>query len=77
MVNLLALVADTPLAAAPAQRDEFAGWLVGGTLRMIVYGAFEPPMWDISVVGRDVTRYVLSAPAPFPLTHADPTLPAL
>ena len=58
VVNLLALVADTPLAAVPEQRDEFAGWLVGGTLRMIIYGAFEPPMWDIAVVGRDLTRCV-------------------
>lgn len=57
IVNLLALTDGTPLGASPEQRDTFAGWLLNGTLRMIIYGAGEPPMWDISVVGRDVTRF--------------------
>jgi hypothetical protein len=55
IVNLLALCAGTPLAALEAQRDLFAGWLVTGTLKMIQYG-LGGPMWDISVVGRDITR---------------------
>jgi hypothetical protein len=55
IVNLLALCADTPLAATPLQRDTFAGWLLAGTLRMIVYGP-SGPMWDVAVVGRDLTR---------------------
>lgn len=79
-VNVLALVAGTPLAASPAQVDLLGQFLVEGSLRMIRYGgappggvdsapsaaaargaghagqAFGPPMWDVSVVGRDLTR---------------------
>jgi hypothetical protein len=79
-VNVLALVAGTPLAASPAQVDLLGQFLVEGSLRMIRYGSalpvdasappgaaavrsagnagpsFGPAMWDVSVVGRDVTR---------------------
>jgi hypothetical protein len=79
-VNVLALVAGTPLAASAAQVDLLGQFLVEGSLRMIRYGiappgdvdappgaaaargagdagqAFGPAMWDVSVVGRDVTR---------------------
>ena len=51
---LLALTAGTPLAFPQAQVDLFGSWLVQGSLRMLVYRA--TPMWDLSVVGRDVTR---------------------
>lgn len=55
VTNLLALVAGTPLAFPPALVDLFGTWLAYGSLRMIVYGA-AGPRWDLSVVGRDLTR---------------------
>ena len=55
ITDLLALVAGTPLAFPAAQVDLFGTWLALGSLRMIVYRP-SGPMWDISVVGRDLTR---------------------
>ena len=60
VTNLLALVAGTPLAATPQQVDTFTSFLLNGSLRMIHYGPvsgkFGPGMWDVGVIGRDLSR---------------------
>lgn len=62
VTNLLALVAGTPLAPPPATTQTFVDFLLGGSLRMIHWGApypggsMGPGMWDVAAVGRDITR---------------------
>lgn len=60
ITNLLALSAGTPLAPPPAVVEVFVGFLLNASLRMIHYGPasdrFGPPMWDVGVIGRDVSR---------------------
>jgi chondroitin AC lyase len=52
---LLALVEGTPLAFPAPLVDLFGTWLVSGALTMIFW-AGPVPLWDLSVVGRDIVR---------------------
>lgn len=61
VTNLLALVAGTPLAASAAQVDTFSRFLLGGSLKMLlytagVYNGMGPVLWDVAVLGRDLSR---------------------
>jgi hypothetical protein len=61
VTNLLSLVAGTPLAATAAQVDTFSRFLLGGSLKMLVFAAapvdgMGPALWDVAVIGRDLSR---------------------